>query len=173
MDAPAEKNAVSPPTVMQASSVSWASPRSLSFPARGPSPWPSPWPSQPSLLELVRRESPGGARGLEAAARGVRSPLPALLASGLVREALLAAAQPYLTELVAHVVAGGRGGRPRIIAAAQHLVRLPYSPEAFGRASLVRVVNASETDGRSLTSFAVKGLRDARGVEAELTRRVS
>ena len=80
--------------------------------------------------------------------------------------------RPYLTELVAHVVAGGRGGRPRIIAAAQHLVRLPYSPEAFGRASLVRV-NASETDERSLTSFAVKGLRDARGVEAELTRRVS
>ena len=90
MDAPAEKNVVPPPVVMQAaSSVSWASPRSLSFPARGP----SPWPSQPSLLELVRRESPGGARGLEAAARGVRSPLPALLASGLVREALLAAAQ--------------------------------------------------------------------------------
>ena len=70
--------------------------------------------------------------------------------------------RPYLTELVvhAHVVAGGRGGRPRIIAAAQHLVRLPYSPEAFGRASLIGVVDPSEADGRSLTSFAVKGLRD-------------
>jgi hypothetical protein len=75
--------------------------------------------------------------------------------------------RPYLTELVAHVVAGGRGGRPRIIAAAQHLVRLPYSPEAFGRASLVRV-NASETDERSLHVLCGEGPSETRG-EAELS----
>jgi hypothetical protein len=35
------------------------------------------------------------------------------------------------------VVVEGRGGRLRVIAVAQHRARLPYAPEALGRASLV------------------------------------